>query len=72
VETFPLMLQNVDRAIDEKDRLSFRTRPGDLVPGAGAFKQLCSNFPPGSCDGLQPGASTLFDFLARLAGVRTP
>ena len=72
VETFPLMLQNVDRAIDEKDRLSFRTRPLDLLPGTGAFKVLCSNFPPGTCDGLEAGAATLFDLLARLAGVRTP
>lgn len=72
VETFPLMLQNVDRAIDEKDRLTFRTRPLDLLPGTGAFKVLCSNFPPGTCDGLEAGAATLFDLLARLAGVRTP
>jgi phospholipid/cholesterol/gamma-HCH transport system substrate-binding protein len=72
VETFPLMLQNVDRAIDEKDRLNFRTRPADLLPGTAAFKVLCSNFPPGTCDGLEAGAATLFDLLARLAGVRTP
>jgi phospholipid/cholesterol/gamma-HCH transport system substrate-binding protein len=72
VETFPLMLQNVDRAIDENDRLSFRTRPADLLPGTAAFKVLCSNFPPGTCDGLEAGAATLFDLLARIAGVRTP
>lgn len=72
VETFPLMLQNVDRAIDEKDRLNFRTRPVDLLPGTAAFKVLCSNFPPGTCDGLEAGAATLFDLFARLAGVRTP
>jgi virulence factor Mce-like protein len=72
VETFPLMLQNVDRAIDQDDRLSFLTRPLDLLPGTAAFKTLCSNFPPGTCDGLEPGAATLFDILARLAGVNTP
>ncbi len=72
VETFPLMLQNVDRAIDENDRLGFRTRPIDLLPGTGAFQVLCSNFPPGTCDGLEAGAATLFDLLARLAGVQTP
>ncbi len=72
VETFPLMLQNVDRAIDDKDRLNFLTRPADLLPGTAAFQVLCSNFPPGTCDGLEAGAATLFDLLARLAGVTTP
>lgn len=72
LQTMPLMMQNVNRAIDEHDRISFRTRPADLLPGTGAFKVLCSHLPPGTCDGLEAGAATLFDLLARLAGVETP
>ena len=72
LQTMPLMMQNVNRAIDENDRISFRTRPADLLPGTGAFKALCSHLPPGTCDGLEAGAATLFDLLARLAGVETP
>jgi phospholipid/cholesterol/gamma-HCH transport system substrate-binding protein len=72
IETLPLMAQNVGRAIDDKGRLTFLTRPADLVPGTAAFKVLCSNFPAGTCDGLQAGAATLFELLAKFAGVRTP
>ena len=72
IETLPLMAQNVGRAIDDKGRLNFLTRPGDLLPGEAAFTVLCSNFPAGTCDGLQAGAATLFDLLAKLAGVTTP
>lgn len=72
LQTLPLMMQNVNRAIDENDRINFRTRPGDLLPGSGAFKVLCANFPPGTCDGLEAGAATLFDLLKRIAGVETP
>jgi virulence factor Mce-like protein len=72
LETIPLMMQNVNRAIDDKDRINFRTRPGDLLPGTAAFQVLCSNFPPGTCDGLDAATSTLFDLLKVLAGVQTP
>lgn len=72
IEHMPLMAQNVGRAIDDKGRLSFRTRPGDLLPGEAAFKVLCSNLPEGSCDDFKAGATTLFELLARFAGVRTP
>jgi phospholipid/cholesterol/gamma-HCH transport system substrate-binding protein len=71
IETLPLMAQNVGRAIDDKGRLNFRTRPVDLLPGDAAFQVLCSNLPPKSCDGFKKGATILFDFLAKLAGVRT-
>ena len=72
LETIPLMMQNVNQAIDENDRINFRTRPGDLLPGAGAFQVLCANFPPGTCDGLDAATATLFDLLKRIAGVQTP
>ena len=72
LQTIPLMMQNVNLAIDENDRISFRTRPADLLPGSAAFQVLCSNFPPGTCDGLEAGAATLFDLLKRVAGVETP
>ena len=72
LETIPLMMQNVNRAIDDKDRISFRTRPGDLLPGTAAFQVLCSNLPPGTCDGLDAATTTLFDLLKVIAGVQTP
>jgi hypothetical protein len=72
LETIPLMMQNVNLAIDENDRINFRTRPGDLLPGDAAFQVLCSHLPPGRCDGLKAGAATLFDLLERFAGVETP
>ena len=72
LETIPLMMQNVNQAIDENDRINFRTRPGDLLPGSAAFQVLCSNFPPGTCDGLDAATATLFDLLKRIAGVQTP
>jgi hypothetical protein len=73
IEHMPLMAQNVSRAIDDKGRLSFRTRPGDLLPGEAAFKVLCSNLPdPSACDGFKAGATTLFQLLAKFAGVHTP
>ena len=71
LETIPLMMQNVNRAIDEQDRINFRTRPGDLAPGSAALQVLCSNFPPGTCDGLDTATATLFDLLKRIAGVET-
>ncbi len=73
IEHLPLMAQNIGRAIDDKGRLSFRTRPGDLLPGEAAFKVLCSNLPdPSACDGFKAGATTLFQLLAKFAGVQTP
>jgi virulence factor Mce-like protein len=72
IETLPLMAQNVGRAIDDKGRLNFRTRPTDLLPNKAAFKVLCSNFPAGSCDGLEAGVATLFELLDRFSGVTTP
>ncbi len=70
LQALPLMMQNVDRAIDENDRISFRTRPGDLAPGSAAFTVLCSNLPAGACDGLDAATATLFDLLQLFAGVQ--
>jgi len=72
LQTIPLMMQNVNLAIDENDRINFRTRPGDLVPGSAAFQVLCSNLPDGACDGLEAATATLFDLLDLFAGVQTP
>lgn len=72
IETIPLMMQNVDLAIDENDRINFRTRAADLLPGSAAFQVLCSNFPEGTCDGLDAATATLFELLQVLAGVNTP
>ena len=72
IEHLPLMAQNVGGAIDDKGRLNFRTRPGDLLPGDAAFKILCSELPEGSCDGFKAGATSLFHLLELFAGVRTP
>jgi len=71
VETLPLMMQNVDRAIDDDDRLSMRTRPGDLVPAQDLLDQLCEALPPAVCDTAQLENLSLLDILAALAGVKS-
>ncbi len=70
VETLPLMMQNIDRAIDDKDRLTFRVRPGELVPGRAGAEILCASLPTGLCDALDLDNVGLFDLLAALAGVQ--
>ncbi|MEO6606584.1 MAG: MCE family protein [Aeromicrobium sp.] len=71
VETLPLMMQNVDRAIDEDDRLSMRTRPGDLVPAQDVLDQLCEALPSEACETTDLNELSLLDILAALAGVKS-
>ncbi|WP_374999816.1 MCE family protein [Aeromicrobium sp. CTD01-1L150] len=70
LDTAPLMLQNFTRAIDEDDRLAFRTRPLSLVPGKTAVSQLCHEAPAELCERLGLLDLPLFDVLRHLAGVR--
>jgi virulence factor Mce-like protein len=72
LDTGPLMLQNLMRAIDENDRLSFRTRPLDLVPGRTAVEDVCERFPAGACDRLGLLDLPLWTLLETLAGVSRP
>ena len=72
LDTGPLMLQNLVRAIDENDRLSFRTRPLDLVPGRTAVADVCDRFPAGACDRLGLLDLPLWTLLEALAGVSRP
>ncbi|GAA3530476.1 MCE family protein [Aeromicrobium panaciterrae] len=69
VSTLPLMMQNVDRAITD-DRLTMRTRPGDLVPAADVLALLCESVPPAICDATDLEHLSLLDVLAALAGVK--
>ncbi len=71
VETLPLMMQNVDRAIDEDDRLNMRTRPGDLVPAQDVLNLLCESLPPAVCDTTGLANLSLLDVLGALAGVKS-
>ncbi|WP_056286161.1 MCE family protein [Aeromicrobium sp. Root495] len=64
----PLMLQNLVRAIDENDRLAFRTRPISLVPGKEAALQLCEAVKVEACADLAD--LPVWDLLSTLAGVR--
>lgn len=70
VSTLPLMMQNVDRAISEDDRLTMRTRPGDLVPAADVLALLCETLPPAVCDSTDLEHLSLLDVLGALAGVK--
>lgn len=69
VSTLPLMMQNVDRAIDEDDRLNMRTRPGDLVPAEDTVRLLCESI-PAICDATELENLSLLDILGAIAGVR--
>ena len=64
----PLMLQNLVRAIDENDRLAFRTRPISLVPGQEAAMQLCEALKTDACTGLAD--LPIWDLLRSLSGVK--
>ena len=65
------MMQNVDRAIDEGDRLNMRTRPGDLVPAQDVLDLLCESLPPAICDSTQLDNLSLLDILGAIAGVKS-
>lgn len=69
LDTGPLMLQNLVRAIDENDRLSFRTRPLDLVPGRTVVADLCERAPQDACERLGLLDLPLWTVLETLAGV---
>lgn len=69
VETMPLMMQNIDRAVDDDNRLTMKLRPTELVPGAIAAKALCGELPDRVCDGVDFSSITLFSILDRLSGV---
>ncbi len=66
----PLMLQNLVRAIDENDRLSFRTRPVSLVPGALVAMTVCreAKLPEAVCR--EVSTLPVWKLLEQLAGVR--
>lgn len=68
--TMPLLLQNVQKAVDKDGRLTFRVRPGDLVPGKESAGELCAELPTGLCDQLDLQHSSFFDILNLLSGVR--
>lgn len=70
VSTLPLMMQNVDRAIDEGDRLNMRTRPGDLVPAQDVVNLLCESL-PAVCDVTELENLSLLDILGAIAGVKS-
>jgi virulence factor Mce-like protein len=71
VSTLPLMMQNVDRAIEADDRLNMRTRPGDLVPAEDTVRLLCESLPPAICDSTGLENLSLLDILGAIAGVKS-
>lgn len=71
VETLPLMMQNVDRAIDDEGRLAMRTRPADLIPAQDTIDLLCDTLPPAICDATDLDNLSLLDILGALAGVKS-
>ena len=72
VSTMPLMLQNAERAIDNEDRLVFKTRPGDLTPDQDELALLCKALPTAVCGPLKLEDLTLWELVGALAGVKTP
>lgn len=68
-ETFPLLMQNVERAVDDDGRLTMRLRPADLVPGALAAQALCDELPAGLCDGVDLADIGLLQLLDFVKGV---
>ena len=70
LETMPLLLQNVQKAVDSDGRLTFKVRPGDLIPGKVAAGEMCDELPSGLCDQLDLQNSSLFDILNLLTGVK--
>lgn len=69
LEVFPLMMQNVSRAVDSDGRLNMRLRPGDLIPGRIALEAVCGELPVDLCELLKPEQLTIFDLLDQVAGV---
>ncbi len=72
VSTLPLMMQNVQRAIDSDGHLVFRTRPADLLPGRTAAGMLCASLPPEVCADIDLDKIPLFALLNAIAGVTSP
>jgi virulence factor Mce-like protein len=72
VSTLPLMMQNVQGAIDSQNHLVFRTRPADLVPGKTAAGLLCASLPAAACAHLDLDKIPLFALLNAIAGVKSP
>jgi virulence factor Mce-like protein len=72
VSTMPLMMQNTDRAIDNQDRLVFKTRPGDLTPDQDEIALLCKTLPSAVCGSLDLDDFTLWELLGALGGVKKP
>lgn len=72
VSTMPLMLQNADRAVDDEDRLVFKTRPGDLTPDQDEIALLCKALPSAVCGSVDLDDLTLWELVGALAGVKTP
>jgi virulence factor Mce-like protein len=72
VSTLPLMMQNVQGAIDSENRLVFRTRPADLLPGKTAAGLVCASLPAGACDKVDLDKIPLFALLNAVAGVKSP
>ena len=50
--------------------MNFLTRPGDLLPAEAGFAQLCARLPAGSCDPFSGAATSLFNLVRLLAGVK--
>jgi phospholipid/cholesterol/gamma-HCH transport system substrate-binding protein len=72
VTTLPLMMQNVQGAIDSDNHLVFRTRPADLLPGKTAAGLICAAAPANVCANLDLDKIPLFDLLNAIAGVKSP
>ncbi len=70
LDTLPLLTQNIQKAVDKEGRLTFRVRPGDLIPGADSAGELCDELPAGLCDQLDLQHSSFFDILNLLTGVK--
>ncbi|MCW2749239.1 MAG: hypothetical protein JWR83_349 [Aeromicrobium sp.] len=72
VSTLPLMMQNVQGAIDSDNHLVFRTRPADLLPGKTAAGLICASLPSAACADVDLDKIPLFALLNALAGVKSP
>ncbi|WP_229051361.1 MCE family protein [Aeromicrobium sp. Leaf350] len=65
----PLVTQNLPRAIDDRGRLRFLTRPADLIPGRSTLQEICHSAVL-VCDTLNLDEATIFDLLDLLRGER--
>jgi phospholipid/cholesterol/gamma-HCH transport system substrate-binding protein len=72
VSTLPLMMQNVQGAIDSDNHLVFRTRPADLLPGKTAAGLICAALPAAACANVDLDKIPLFALLNAIAGVKSP